>query len=141
MNCPKCGTKINEADNFCAACGNEIAKNQEPIIYSFGPWGTGVCNGKPSFFTMIQKNNTTIELTDQKISGYSTLTKKPRFEIPYYQIISTEAFDYMLWKVLWVHYGDARGTVEISIMATTTTHQHILNIQNIIETHRKTEPP
>jgi len=139
MNCPNCGEQIHEQDNFCAKCGKELTKIQDRVIYSFGPWGTGVCNGKPSFFAMIQRNNTTIELTNQRILGISTLTKKPRFEIPYNSIINQESFDYMLWKVLWIQYQDTQKTSETSIMATATNHQHILNIQNIIETHRKTK--
>jgi hypothetical protein len=137
MNCPNCGAKISEQDNFCAACGKNLSKNQETVIYSFGPWGTGICNGKPSFFTLIQKNNTRIELTDQKISGYATLSGKPRFAIPYNSIIAQEIFDYMLWKALWMRYQDAQKTAETSIMGTATNHQHITNIQNIIQTHRQ----
>jgi zinc-ribbon domain len=138
MNCPNCGEKINEHDNFCTACGKNLTNSQETVIYSFGPWGTGICLSKPSFLTMIQKNITKIELTDQRISGYSTPTK-PRFEIPYNSIIGMEPFDYMLWKVLWLRYQDAQKVAEISIMGTATNHQHIINIQNIIETHRKSK--
>jgi hypothetical protein len=136
MSCPICGEKINEQDNFCTSCGKSITKIQDRVIYSFGPWGTGICFSKPSFFTMIQKNNTRIELTDQKISGYSTFSRKPRFEISYNSISAQETFDYMLWKVLWIRYQDAQRTAEVSIMGTATNHQNITNIQSIMQAHR-----
>jgi hypothetical protein len=69
-----------------------LNKQQETVLYSFGPFGTGICFSKPTFFTVIQKNNTRIELTNTKISGYSTFSNKPRFEIPYDSIIAMESF-------------------------------------------------
>lgn len=137
MNCPNCGEKTTEQDNFCSKCGKKLTTSQDTVIYSFGPWGTGVCFGKPSFFSMIQKNNTRIELTNSKISGYSTLTNKPRFEVPYNSIIAEETFDYMLWKVLWLRYQEAEKTAEVSIMCTISNHQNITNSLNVIETHRQ----
>jgi hypothetical protein len=141
MNCPNCGEKINEQDKFCAACGKNLTKEQDTVLYSFGPFGTGICFSKPSFFTLIQKNNTRIELTNQKISGYSPSTNKPRFEIPYNSIISEEIFDYMLWKVLWLRYQEAQKTPEVSIMCTISNHQNITNIHNLIEAHRQHKTP
>ena len=141
MNCTNCGEKINEQDNFCTACGKKLTNKQDTVLYSFGPWGTGVCFSKPSFFTVIQKNNTRIELTDHTISGYSTFTNKPRFEIPYNSIIAEEIFDYMLWRVLWIRYQEAEKTAEVSIMCTITNHQNITNTHNVIETHRQNKTP
>ena len=105
-------------------------------MYSFGPLGTGVCFSKPSFFSIIQKNNTRIEATNSKISGYSTFTNKPRFEVPYNSIITEETFDYLLWKVLWIRYQEMKKTAEVSIVYTIGNYQHITNTNNIIETHR-----
>ena len=137
MNCPCCGTKINEQDRFCAACGKNLTTQQGAARYSFGPFGTGVCFGKPSFFVTIEKNITRIEWTDSKISGTATLSNKPRFEIPYDSILDEEIFDYMLWKVLWLRYQEAEKTVEVSIMGTVSNHQNITNIYSMIEAYKK----
>jgi hypothetical protein len=141
MNCHKCGEKINEQDNFCAACGKNLTKEQDAVLYSFGPWGTGVCFGKPVFFSVIHKNDTRIELTNQKISGYSTFTNKPRFVVPYNSIIAAEIFDYIMWKVLWLRYREEEKTAEVSIMGTVTNYQNITNTHNFIETHRQHKTP
>ncbi len=141
MSCSNCGQKINEQANFCIACGKKLAKEPETVLYSFGPWGTGICFSKPSFFSVIQKNNTRIELTKEKISGYSTFTNKPRFEVAYNSIIAEEIFDYMLWKVLWIRYQDTQKTAEVSIMCTISNHQNITNAHNVIETCKQNKTP
>lgn len=139
MSCPNCGEKINPQDNFCTACGKNLTTEQETVLYSFGPWGTGICFSKPSFFSIIQKNNTRIELTNHKISGYSKFTNSPRFEVHYNSIIAKEIFDYMLWKVLWIRYQEAQKTAEVSIMCTISNQQNITNIDNLIDTHQHGE--
>jgi hypothetical protein len=137
MFCSNCGSKTAENDSFCSKCGKSLVPNTETELLSFGPWGTGISNSHPTFTTIIQKNNTKITLTNNTITGYSTHNNKKRFQIPYDNIVATETYDYMLWKVLWIKYQDQQKTTEVSIMGTLTNHQNIAEANNIIKTHKK----
>jgi hypothetical protein len=132
MSCPSCGAKVGENDNFCSACGKNLKREEETELFSFGPWGTGVCFSRPSFLTMIQKNDTKIVFTNRRISGYSSFTNSLRFQVPYEAIISEEVFAYMLWRVLWIQYQDGAKTREVSIMCTAGNHEHIAKAYDLI---------
>ena len=137
MYCGYCGAKVGEKDGFCSFCGKSLVADVRTELYSFGPWGTGVCFSRPGFLTLIQRNNTKIVLTNYGISGYSTLTNSERFQIPYNAIVTTEIFDYMLWKVLWIQYREEQRNLEVSIMCTIAHHQSIALADNLVKTHRK----
>jgi len=136
MFCGNCGAKVDEKDSFCASCGKSLVANPQTELYSFGPWGTGICFSRPGFLTMIQRNNTKIVLTNEGVSGYSSFTNSERFQIPYSAIVATEIFDYILWKVLWIQYRDGQKNLEVSIMGTAANHQSIVTAQNIVKAHR-----
>ena len=135
MSCPHCGQKVGDKDTFCSACGKRLSANQEAVLHSFGPWGTGVCFSRPGFFTVIHNNDTKIVLTERCISGYSSFTNSTRFQVPYEAITATELFDYLLWKVLWIQYREKEKTREVSIMGTVTNHRQITQAFNLVRTH------
>jgi hypothetical protein len=137
MYCGDCGAKVDEKDSFCASCGKSLVADDRAELYSFGPWGTGVCFSRPGFLTLIQKNNTKIMLTNDRLSGYSMLTNSERFQIPYKAIVMTEIFDYLLWKVLWIQYQEGQKKLEVSIMGTATNHQSITMADNFVKAHRR----
>jgi len=98
----------------------------ETVVYRFGPWGTGVCFKRPSFFTVLHKNNTIITATDRRICGESTFKRGTlRFNVPYNEVRSMDVFGYMLWKVLWLQYQEVDKLLEVSIMCPSTKAQHI----------------
>jgi len=136
MYCGNCGEKIDEKDSFCPSCGKSLVGDGRAELYSFGPWGTGVCFSRPGFLTLIQKNNTKIVLTKDRISGYSTLTNSERFQIPYNTIVAMEIFDYLLWKVLLIQYQDGQKRLEFSIMGTVANHQSIIMADSFVKAHR-----
>src|SRR3972149_2113830 len=134
MFCSNCGNKVNSEDQFCSTCGARLADAQERELYSFGPWGTGVCFSRPSFFTVIQKNNARIAVTDRRILGESTFSRGSlRFDIPYKAGILAETFSHMLWKVLWLQYQKAGKLSEVSIMCTPSNAHHIFWAYEYIE--------
>jgi hypothetical protein len=135
MFCSNCGKPTKTADQFCSACGTRLASAmEERTLDAFGPMGTGVCFKRPSFFTVIQKNDTRIVVTDKRICGESTF--KPgslRFNVPYSEVVTLDVFGYMLWKVLWLQYNHAGKLLEVSIMATPTNAQHITWIHEYLQ--------
>lgn len=137
MYCPSCGTKAGEADSYCSKCGKSLTAQQETVLYSFGPWGTGICFSRPSFFTVIHKNDTKIVSTNQRLSGYSSFTNSLRFQMPYEAITNTEIFDYMLWRVLWIQYVEAEKMREVSIMCTMSNHEHIDRVNELVQARRR----
>jgi hypothetical protein len=136
MFCPSCGMNVDERDLFCAACGKSLAGNQETELYSFGPWGVNVCFSRPGTFVWMQKNDTKIVLTNQRIYGSSTFTNSTRFQVPYLAILARENFDYRLnlglWKVLWIKYRAAEKIKEVSIMCFGPNSAHITKAFDII---------
>jgi hypothetical protein len=135
MYCGNCGTKVGEKVSFCSTCGKNLVKETQNDLYSFGPFGTGICFSRPGFLSLIQKNNTKIVVTNNGISGYSTFRNSVRFEIAYSSIVATEIFDYLLWKVLWIKYRDGQKSSEVSIMCTAAYHQQIVVANNLVNSH------
>lgn len=133
MFCPKCGYPVNSGDRFCGACGIALANQTETVVHSFGPFGTGVCFSRPGFFTVIQKNDTKIVVTDRRIYGESTLSGSLRFNVPYTVVAAAETFGYLLWKVLWLRYSEAGKTKEVSIMGTPSNGENIAWTQSYIQ--------
>jgi len=139
MLCPSCGVNVNDEDLFCAACGKSLASNQETQLYSFGPLLVNICFSRPGTFVLMQKNNTRIVLTNQRIYGLSTLTNSTRFEIFYFNILAKENFNYRLnfgpWSVLWINYREAEKTKEVSIMCSGSNSAHISEALRIINSY------
>jgi hypothetical protein len=139
MYCPSRGVKVVELDQFCVACGKSLFGKQETELYSFGPWLVNVCFSRPGTFVWMQKNNTKIILTNQRIYGSSTFNNSTRFQVPYPTILSMENFDYRLnlglWKVLWIKYVEPEKTKEVSIMCFGTDSVHITEAFDIITAH------
>jgi hypothetical protein len=106
---------------FCTACGKPIAREQETVLHSFGPSGVNVCFGRPGTFVMMDKNDTKITLTNQRIYGTSIHSNARLFEVPYITILEKEAYGFRLnlgnWKVLWIKYQEPEKTKEVSIMS------------------------
>jgi hypothetical protein len=126
VTCPKCGSLTGNADRFCSFCGASLMEAPETVLYSFGPWGTGICFKRPRFFTVIQKNDTIITATDRRVCGESSFKRGTlRFNVPYKEVHSMEVFGYTLWKVLWIRYQEANRLLEVSIMCPSTNAQHI----------------
>jgi hypothetical protein len=138
MFCSNCGKPTNIADQFCSACGARLASAlEERTLDAFGPMGTGVCFKRPSFFTVIQKNDTRISATDRRICGESSF--KPgtlRFNVPYSEVVSVEVFGYLMWKVLWIQYNHSGKLLEVSIMATPFNAEHITRMHDFLRKTR-----
>jgi hypothetical protein len=139
MFCPACGAQVNEGDSFCSKCGKNLAAQPqgETVLYSFGPFGTGVCFSRPSFFTVIHRNDTRIVLTGQKLSGFSSFNNSLRLQVPYSAIANAEVFDYLMWKGLWIQYREAEKMREVSVMCTLTTYENIIRANEVMQAHRR----
>jgi len=137
MFCPSCGTNAKEGDLFCTSCGKSFAASQEIELHSFGPWGVNTCFSRPGTFVWMQKNNTKVILTNQRISGLSSFNNSPRFQVNYSDIIAKENFDYRLnlgpWKVLWLKYREAEKIKEVSIMCFGPASSNITTAFEIIQ--------
>ncbi len=137
MTCSRCGNRTGNEDRFCSFCGASLTDAPEIVLYTFGPWGTGVCFKRPSFFTVIQKNDTLITATDRRIYGESTFKRGTlRFNVRHDAVRLTEVFSYMMWKGLWIQYQEADKVFEVSIMCPSTNAQHINWLCEFLQTSR-----
>ena len=135
--CSNCGVKVDEQDRFCRSCGTSLISGQEDMLYSFGPLGVSVCFSRPGFFVWTQRNNTRIELTSRRISGWPIFysTDSPRFQIPYNAILLTERFRYLAARVLWIQYMGVDKVREVSIMCSVFNTHHIARANELLQTH------
>jgi len=74
----------------------------EKVLLHFGPFGTGVCFNRPSFFTIIQKNDTRIVVTDREICGELTFKRNSLMFNIRCEVVSIDLFGHTLWKVRWL---------------------------------------
>ena len=132
--CPNCGNQVNKNDHFCSSCGKALFENQdqEKEILSFGPWGISVCFSRPGLFVLTQQNNTQIILTDRRIYGIASSSKKVRFEIPYRTILYSENINFALFKSLYIQYQDSERTKEVSIMGNFANYDNIAQASKLI---------
>jgi hypothetical protein len=142
MFCPSCGATVGEKDLFCTTCGKSLS-SQETEVYSFGPFGVNVCFSRPGTFVLMQKNNTKVVLTNQKIYGLSIFNNSTRFQVPYTLILAKEIFDYRLnlglWKVIWIKFMEREKTKEVSIMGFGSNSANIVKAFDIVSA-RSTSP-
>jgi len=126
--CLSCWAKASDRAQYCDNCGKSFSGNQESEVFSFGPWGTNVCFGRPGTFVIMHKNDTKIVLTNRRVFGSSIFSNSLRFEVPYATIIATEGFNFRLnlgeWKVFWIKYQEPNKSKEVSVMS-------MFNSQNI----------
>jgi hypothetical protein len=125
--CPNCGNQVSENDFFCSSCGKALIENQyqERDLLSFGPWGISICFSRPGLFIVTQQNNTRITLTDRRIYGVASFSGTLRFEVPYRAVIFSENINFLLFKVLYVQYGEAERVKEVSIMGNPANYGNI----------------
>ena len=107
-------------------------QDQEKEILSFGPWGISVCFSRPGLFVLTQQNNTQITLTDRRIYGIASSSKKVRFEIPYRTILYSENINFALFKSLYIQYQDSERTKEVSIMGNFANYDNIAQASKLI---------
>lgn len=128
------------------------SKPQEKELYSFGPMGVGLCFSRPGFIKWIVQNSTKIVLTDRRIYGVPNgigliptrlllFKDKASFQVPYSTIVSTESFNYLLWKVLWIQYREGEKTKEVSVMCNPANYQHLVQAEDILQRERGPPPP
>lgn len=128
MFCPHCGNQVGANDPYCRQCGArqpaaELSEAGEQVLYSFGPFGVSLCEGRYSIWKWHKRNVTTIELTNRRIRGVANTRPglgklrpalgSPAFEIPYDSVVSLELYRHpspiALHEVLTIRYrlGDA----------------------------------
>ncbi|MFB3888082.1 MAG: zinc ribbon domain-containing protein [Candidatus Bathyarchaeia archaeon] len=133
MSCPNCGATINDPASFCPLCGKALHDQRETVLYEFGPFGVNVCFRRPSFFTVTQRNNTKIVLTNRRVYGVSTFTGKSRFDVPYEAVVNIEVFNYLLYRVLWLQYRKSDKLAEVSVMCAAAHQHHIARAYDSIQ--------
>jgi hypothetical protein len=108
-------------------------RNSTLFVRSFG---VNVCFSRPGTFVLMQKNNTKIVLTNQKIYGLSIFNNSTRFQVPYTSILARENFDYRLnfglWKVMWIKYTEREKIKEVSIMGFGSNSANIMKAFDIV---------
>jgi zinc-ribbon domain len=118
MYCPNCGRQVEEGYRFCPHCDRRLADAgpaaagtgasapaAEQLLFSFGPFGTDVCEGPYKVFgTWHRRNSVIVELTNTRLCAipnkkFGLLTIPAArwgpgihlpFEIPYGSIESVE---------------------------------------------------
>jgi hypothetical protein len=151
--CPGCGRQANTDDRFCPGCGRTLSvldegesisatpaagaanpsspSSTEQVLFSFGPFGTDVCNGPYRVFsTWHRRHSMIVELTNMRLCvlpnrhfGFLSIpamkypwgTRLP-LEIPYGSIVSVELQKHpspiALMEVLDIKYNEGGGVQE-----------------------------
>jgi len=123
MFCPHCGNRVEASDPYCGYCGAQQPLAEpidagERVLYSFGPFGISLCEGRYSIWKWHKRNVTAIELTNRRIRGVANTSPglgklrpalgSPAFEIPYDSVVSLELYRHpspvALQEVLTIRY-------------------------------------
>ena len=150
MFCPGCGKQVGDGGRFCKHCGTSLGRTPgaeagaaapsappgapEQVLFTFGPFGMDVCDGRYSIFGKWHRRNSVIvELTNTRLCAlpnpkFGLLTVPPRkipwavrlpFEIPYASIVSVEVYAHPahlgLMDVLDIRYREGEAVLEKSI--------------------------